>query len=417
MKIAILGASPLALECALRFHLHGAALTWYRSNDSFTAFTSRPFEKDEFISDLGISVLKEMNKTASARDWQSWQEDYERPLIAYLKAHQEVKDDEVVSVTKRFLAPKEEVKGSSRFHDLFRVIFRVNPKDFIEQQKESNPETYQRLTEEFLQSLTSTIEMYQDYDLVLDLRAELSRASLAVTGRALGETRETDKLSHGLSLPETKELREVALIGSGGLSAEILIKLEEWLKDERSRLFVVSHEENPFEEYLNTAHPLSASRLQAIFTFMKDEFEKDITVFTKKLREWQELDDFVQAKIPKPGEPIPRLVFFSGHNVTAIDELIDRRRMFLTLEKPDFRDGKLQPENNELDLKTIGVDHVMNAHAQKPMAMIQLDTGEKGYFNLSPHLPNTKDGWITDLRKLSGIEDEIFKLFSPASAH
>lgn len=417
MKIAILGSSPLALECALRFHLHGAAFTWYRTGDQFTSFTSRSFEKDEFISDLGMNVLKEMNKTARVTDWATWQDDYERPLISYLRAHQEVKDDEVVSVTKRFLAPKEEVKGSSRFHDLFRVIFRVNPKDFIEQQKESNPETYQRLTDEFLQSLTSTIEMYQDYDLVLDLRSELSRASLAVTGRALGETRETDKLSHGTVLPETKELREVALIGSGAVAAEILVNLEGWLKDERSRLFVVSHEEEPFAAFLKSAHPESASKLQSVFGHMKEEFEKDITVFTKQLREWQELDDFVQAKIPKPVEPIPRLVFFSGHNVTAIDELIDRRRMFLTLEKPEFRDGKLQPENNDLDLKTIGVDHVLNAHAQKPMAMIQLDPGEKGYFNLTPQLPNFKDGWANDLHKLSGIEDEIFKLFSPASTH
>jgi hypothetical protein len=111
------------------------------------------------------------------------------------------------------------------------------------------------------------------------------------------------------------------------------------------------------------------------------------------------------------------LVFFSGHNVTAVDELIDRRRMFLTLEKPDFREGKIHPENNQLDLKTIGVDHVINGHAQKDLKLIQLDSDEKGYFNLTPNLPNMKEGWTKDIHLLEGIENEIFKLFSPVSAH
>src|SRR5690606_28412069 len=131
--------------------------------------------------------------------WNEWKTEYEAPLINYLKAHQEVRTDEVVSVSKRFLAPGEKIEGRSRFLDLFRVIYQIDPKNFIEEQKSSNPETYQRLTEEFVKSLASSIEMYQDYDLVLDLRNDLSPASMSITGRALGEGRKSEKIFYGLA--------------------------------------------------------------------------------------------------------------------------------------------------------------------------------------------------------------------------
>ena len=424
MKLAILGHSPFALEAALRFHLHGAALTWYQDQDDFTLFTSSDFPKDAFVSELGLGVLREFNLTYAPEvfDWDEWVNKYQKPLTDYLKLHQEVKADEVVSVTKRFLAPGEMIPGRSRFLDLFRIIYKVNPKEFIEQQKETNPETYQKLTEEFVNSLASSIEMYQDYDLVLDLRSDLSPASAAASGRALGEGRSSDKVSYALNaLKKAKnishDVRDMALIGSGSLAAEILISLSDWLRDPRANLFVMTTEEEPFSEFLKNADEVTANKLHNVFDYMDQEFEKEIEVFTRKLREWQELDDFVQAKIPKPAEPIPRLNYFSGHNVSAIDELIDRRRMFVTLEKPEFRHGKKHPENNNLDLKTVGVDHILVAHSRKNLSIVEVDHGEQGFFGFTPAPMNCRNVWKKDLEILEGIEDEIFKLFSPADSH
>lgn len=426
MKLAILGHSPLALETALRFHLHGAALTWYVDQDNFSNFNSAKFSPNDFISDLGLSLLKEMGQQYSpeAFRWSEWIDHYEKPLMDYLRAHQEVKTDDVISVTKRFLAPGEVIPGRSRFLDLFRVIYRVNPKDFIDDQKETNPETYKRLTEEFIHSLASTIEMYQDYDLVLDLRSDFGKASVAASGRALGEGRASDKVSYGLNalstageVKPTPELRELCLVGSDSLAAEILLTLEEWMKEPRSRLFLVTTEEEPFSLFLKQANPATSAKLQNLFSFIDREFEAEVETFTTKLREWQELDDFVQVKYPKPAEPIPRLNFFSGHNVSAIDELIDKKRMFVTLEKPEFREGKKHPENNFLDLKTIGVDHILVAHSRKDKAIIEVDAQEAGFFAITPTRLNVNAGWEKDLSKLEGIEDEIFKLFSPADTH
>ncbi len=426
MKLAILGHSPLALETALRFHLHGAALTWYVDQDDVTSFKSGVFSTRDFVSDLGFGVLKEMNLqyAPSIFNWEEWINHYEKPLLSYLAAHQEVKTDEVISITKRFLAKDEVIAGRSRFLDLFRIIHRINPKDFIDDQKETNPETYERLSEEFVHSLASTIEMYQDYDLVLDFRSDLSAASAAASGRALGEGRTTDKVSYALNalklasaMTPTADSRELCLVGSDSLAAEILIALEHWMMDPHTRLFCVTTEEEPFEKFLSEANPETARKLKKIFTAIEHEFEAEVEIFTTKLCEWQELDDFVQVKYTKPSEPIPRLNFFSGHNVTAIDELIDKKRMFVTLEKPEFRDGKKHPENNFLDLKTIGVDHVLVGHGKKNKSIIEVAANEAGFFDLTPSRPTVRDGWEKDLSKLEGIEDEIFKLFSPADTH
>lgn len=426
MKLAILGNSPLALEAAVRFHLHGAALTLYLDTDSLEGFTSMTLSPDAYTSELGMGILKEMNLayTPELFTWKEWEEGYKAPLLQYLKVHQELITDEVVSVTKRFLAPQESIPGKSRFLDLFRIIHRVNPRDFIESQKETDPEVYKRLNDEVLTSLSNTIEMYQDYDLVLDLRSDLARASASVSGRALGENRESDKLSYGLDalsvahkIMPNPENRELALIGSDSLSGEILLALEAWLRDPYSRLFIVSAEEEPFSQFMEEGDARSVERLKKLFADIEEEFNQEIEVFTKKLREWQQLDDFVQVKVPKPVEPIPRLNYFSGHNVTAIDELVDRKRMFLTLERPEFRQGKKHPENNILDLKTIGVDHILVGHARKNRRILELEPQEAGHFDLVPSRPNVNRGWENDLKKLEGIEDEIFKLFSPIGDH
>jgi hypothetical protein len=426
MKLAIIGRSPIALEAALRFHLHGASLTWFVDEDDVTLFRSTDLAVDAFTSDVGKGILAEMSEIYQPNrfSWKEWCESYERPLMNYLRAHQEIRNDEVVSITKRFLAPREEIQGRSRFLDLFRVIFKVNPKDFIEEQKDSNPETYKRLSDEFINSLATSIEMYQDYDLILDISSDLKKASASISGRALGEGRKSAKVHYALdglrfatALKAQEGIRELALIGSDSLSAEILLSLEEWLKEERSNLFIVTTEEEPFKQFLEKAETKTGNSLKLLIDRMEKEFKHQVDFFLEKLRSWQELDDFVQAKIPRPSEPVPRLSFFSGHNVTAIDELIDKRRLFLTLEKPEFREGKLHPENNALDLKTIGVDEILVGHGKKMKECCILDPLEKGFFELTPEKPNMMSAWEKDLSKLEGIENEIFKLFSPVDVH
>lgn len=427
MKLAILGSSPLALEAALRFHLHGASLTWFNSAEiEFESYFQNELKAQSYTTSTGLELLPNY-KTPKSFDLQFWKDNYLAPLTEILKTEQKVRTHRVVNVSKRFLAPFEELEGKTRFLDLFRIIFQVNPQEFIKEQEASNPETFERLSKELVDSLQTHIEMYEDFDLVLDLRKSVDPRSLSVTGRALGEGRVSgEQLKYGFEAlglarsvnQEAGDMRELALVGSGELAAEIVISLSDWLKDQRSRLFVVSPEAWPFDAFLKKASDASVLKMNEICDYMEGEFQKEVDEFHLKLREWQQLDDFVQAKKPKPVEPIPRLVFFSGHNATAVDQLIDKRRLFLTLEKPEFREGLRHPENNPLELKTIGADRILVANTlHKPELKIELNPQEVGFYSAQISLPNIKEAWEKDLEKLKGIEHEIFKLFSPAESH
>ena len=431
MKLAILGSSPIALEAALRFHLHGASLTWFNFGEvEYEEYFENTLSQDSYVSEAGLTFLKEMGKAyapSNPKNFSAWKEQYLKPLVELLSTEQKVRPHQVVSISKRYLAPSETPQNRTRFLDLFRVLFQVNPQEFIKEQELTNPEAFERLSKELIDSLQTNLEMYEDFDLVLDLRRSTQVQSLSVTGRALGESRVSkEQLKYGFEAldlafeihKDAQDMRELALIGSEPLAVQIVLTLGEWLKDQRSRLFIVSEEAWPFQKFLESGEPDSVKRLNEIFDFMNAEFQEDVNEFHRKLREWQDLDDFVQAKIQKPVEPIPRLVFFSGHNATAVDQLIDKRRLFLTLEKPDFREGLRQPENNPLELKTIGADRILVANKMmKPKMDVHLALNEVGYFDCELNLPNISGAWKQDLERLKGIEYEIFKLFSPADAH
>ena len=412
MKLALLGMNSTALEAAVRFHLHGAQLTWFCEGQL-------PQTNNTEVSEMGLRLINNYSIN-------SWEDDYLKPLMNILKVEHRIKSNSVLSISKRYLAPDEIPAQSSRFLDLFRIIYQVNPSQFIEEQKELNPETYQRLSDEFVNSLQDHIEMYEDFDLVLDLRTLDTASSISVTGRGLGEKRVSKEyiIRANDILPWTKELtlqdeiREIALIGSNYLAAQALINLENWLKDLRTRVFVISHEEDPFEEFVKNGEKTLVSKLNKVLKDLEVQFENEINEFHSKLREWQALDDFIQVKKPRPVEPIPRLVFFSGHNATAVDQLIDKRRLFLTLEKPEFRTGKKQYENTLSDLKTIGVDRILVAGnlTKKPIEL-HLNSGEKGFFACNVVAAAIENGWNQNLKLLKGIEDEIFHLFSPADSH
>jgi hypothetical protein len=425
MKIALLGCSPIVLESALRFHSYEANFSWFIDEPHMDSFYVLPtLGWSDCTSELGFKNLSSQNfDTTFVKEtfsWKLWEEKYFNPLVQILGAFQEIKPYKVISIAKRFLTPTEVIPDYSRFHDLFRVIYQINPEEFIDQQKEVNPETYQRLSDEFIQSLQASLEMYEDFDVIFDFRKAVEPTSMSVSGRALGEERINDeKVYRGLSIFQyspKETVREVILIGSGEVSATILMKFDNWLVDPRNRLFIVSHEENPYSSFLEKATEEVKNPLLKLLKRMESEFHHEADLFQAQLREWQDLDDFIRAKKPRPAEPIPRLVFFSGHNVTAIDQLIDKKRLFLTLEKPDWRKGLRQPENNHLDLKTIGVDEVVVANDFKKKNISEYSlVNEIGYFILSSKGYVYKDAWRDNLDELQKIEDQVFKLFSPHS--
>lgn len=267
------------------------------------------------------------------------------------------------SVTKRFLVAGEVPSNRSRFADLFRVSYEINPMDRVEEVATEQPEIFEKLTGEFMQSLKSRLELFEDFDVVIDAsEAELIR-TLGPGGPCVGESRLREgTLFHLDSLHELKEKishHELAIVGDGSVAATALKSLKDWwTQNKEARVFVVTNKGHPFENYLKkTSDP------ELSFFLAQAESEQAIAMdhYRVELAQWEELDDFIKVKKTKPSEPIPRLVFFSAHIVSSVDQLIDKSRTFLTLEMSPWNEAQVQVENNQIEMKTIGVDFLIGA--------------------------------------------------------
>ena len=262
------------------------------------------------------------------------------------------------------------MSGRSRLIDLFRVVFTQDPQEVLKAQKERNPEVFETISPEVLNSLKHQMESYEDFDLVVDASYFNTAKKWIGTGDyALGEKTLRDHahmhsgLHYGFEAIEaalkfkTDGFKEVAVIGSGEMAAMALIEIADQILEKKLRVFVITYEARPFEQVLAQNTKL-ANLLEEALSSIDKSLESDVEDFLEKRNEWDKLDDFVKVKIPRPTEPIPDLVYFAGHNVMAVDRLVDQNRYFITCEVPEFREVKAQVENAKVPLKTIGVEQI-----------------------------------------------------------
>ncbi len=266
------------------------------------------------------------------------------------------------TVTKRFLVAGEIPKERTRFADLFRVTYEVNPMERVETIQSEQPEVFEKLSSEFMESLKSRLELFEDFDVVIDAsQAKLVR-SIGPGGPCVGESRLREGTLYHLDSMDELVLKlshhEIAIVGDGRVAAKSLLALKAWWSETKGRIFLITNQGAPFENYLKRN---GDRELKAFLDAAQAEHELEMVQYQQELAIWDELDDFVKVKKVKPAEPIPRLVFFSGHLVTAADQLIDKSRTFLTLETSPWNEPKVQVENNQMDIKTIGVDFVVAA--------------------------------------------------------
>jgi hypothetical protein len=352
MKLAIIGSNEVAIRVAKQFDSLGAALTLF--------YTPKADQSSKYKQ-----LLNSYSDLDSVDDFNLEVE------IEHIRKKHLVRPNELLRVQKRYLTKNEIISGHTRMHDLFRIVYLMNPQNVLNEQKESSPEVFENLDETTLDSLSKTMEGYEDFDLVIDCTI-LNGVSnwLGASGPAIGETtlKEHTDLKYGVdaleSLPEIKDREaffEVGIIGSGKLAAILLIELEQKIINNQIRAFIITTEENPFDELKSEGHLLLNKKLADSLNLIESEFEKKINKFKAKLTEWDEHEDYVKAKIPRPTEPIPAVVYFAAHSVTGIDRMVDRNRFFLTCEAPEFRSSGVQKENNQIELKTIGIDYCLVA--------------------------------------------------------
>lgn len=331
-------------------------------------------------------------------------------------------------VTKRFLPAGVTPQDKTRFLDLFRVSFQVNPEAMINQGLVDQPEVYQKLSDEFMASLKSQLEMFEDVDVVIDASELKTRRTLGPGGPAVGESRLRPG-TFAFAKDESDwsrwvhESQEVAVVGDGKEAAEILCSLKTWWSKKSKRIFLVSASENPFSQFMKENHGELNRDLHSFLKSAQDEHQEALQGWEKNLAEWQELDDFVRAKKPKPEMPIPRLVIFSAHMLTGVDQLVDKSRSFLTLETIPWLTGQVQPENNQMELKTIGVDLIIGATGTtrdwSKFHGLDLLASSDGKYARVKNGSHPEMGFFTLGESLSAQEDiltELNKLFSPRGA-
>lgn len=268
-------------------------------------------------------------------------------LVSYLKEQQiqvrwfHGEEKKVLRVHKRFTE-----KADPLLKTHFRVVYEEEPREKIKGELAGeNREILQKLSEVELKNLAENYEGFEDFDLVISLGSPMRSGPNGEF--AIGEGGHP-KFSYGdKKLNWEQGESELAYIGEIPPSKDFLHRLLPWLiegEGER-RLFYISTGENPEfpEEFLEKIQAFEAERIES---------------FEKSLRHWQKLEDFEKVKISPPKEPIGCLVFFSAHEVTAVSQLMDSERIYLTCEVNPYGQPRRGRENSFQKLKTIGVDRV-----------------------------------------------------------
>lgn len=333
-----------------------------------------------------------------------------------------------LQVSKRFLLAGQKPAHKSRFADLFRVSFQVNPEPMIQQGLTEQPDVYQKLSEEFMASLKSQLEMFEDVDVVIDASPGVTRRELGPGAPAVGETRLREgTVAYGDEQSNwsawAAEAQEIAVVGDGAQAARVLTSLKTWWQQPNKRIFHICATATPFEKFFKEEKGELAQQLSEFIAMAQHEQSEALKKWQLALSEWQELDDFIKAKKPMPEQPIPRLVVFSGHMVSAVDQLVDKTRSFLTIETSPFVIGLVQPENNQLELKTIGVDRVIGAagtrRAYEKFAGLDLSFSPDFKTARDPHGKHEEVGFftLTSESSVAAILGELHKLFSPKGSH
>ena len=82
----------------------------------------------------------------------------------------EVRPCKVTQVSKINLLKGESVPTRSRMCDLFRVIFEMNTSKITQEQKNENPDMFEKLSQSMIKTLEEKIEMAEDFDVIVDCR-------------------------------------------------------------------------------------------------------------------------------------------------------------------------------------------------------------------------------------------------------
>ncbi len=373
LKIAIIGSGVTGILCAKHFHEIGAQIKLFSHSGELGGLAKDNLSKD---------VLEAKNE---------------------LIENSVVRKGLVLRVHKRFLPLELNSSETSRFADLFRVVYQIDAKENIEKSRDENNELFENLDENIIESLKTSIEAYEDFDVVMDCSGEWSHPKPMGAGGALALNekviKEDDRVFYGKNVLEgisgiDKE-RNIVFVGTGKFNLLALSKFKEkFLSQKKLNLHFVCTDNIPFEEIAESEYEAFTGFNDLVESASK-EYEEEINIFNQRILEWKELESHERVKRPRPAEPVMRLSIYNGAVVSSVDKLLDRDGLFITLEGSELL-GSFDK------LMTIGCDKIFvdNGQFSEPNYECLLQDAEKGFFKVS------------DREKIAQTEKELMKLFS-----
>lgn len=313
-------------------------------------------------------------------------------------SHKNVK---IARVHKRFIPPSHKIENRSRMADTFRVVFNVNATTEIERQKLENPEIFEKLGKDVLESLKNSIESFEDFDFVcysneLSLPNPMGAAFVwALNEKTLNnDERITYHCEHQSSLNAIREARNLCLVGSGVENLRLLNELSEvYLDDLTKTIQLVTSEAVPFGD-IDLKHKELLDGFRSLLAKDREQFNTEVADFEKKIMEWRSLEPHIKAKTPSPAEPKPRLMIYNSAVVSSVDKLLDREGLFVTIEGSELLGGADQLKTLSCD--RICVDQGVHLDVEKTKG---LDQNEEGFYSLMD-------------MSLDEIKEDMLKYFS-----
>ena len=292
----------------------------------------------------------------------------------------EVRQGTVNQVSKLNLLSSESTEGRSRLCDLFRVIFEMDASSITNRQKEENPDMFKKLSESMINTLNGKIEMAEDFDLIIDCREGSKVSPIGKAGAFCINERVYQGHERFISLVGYTS-GNYLISGKGNELAKNLIQLLK-IKDKKVFLFYPKFMDRfSFIESLN--EDLSRAAME-FFKVADEDLEKKKIIHEKKLKEWEDMEDYVRVKYPKPVLETPMLQEYFNMGIVSIDRLEEHDKFFVTYETyKSFDAGRAQEGVGEI--KTLGVDYLVNSYPKAKDLQVyhSLPVNEEGIFFLN----------------------------------
>ena len=361
MKIAVIGEGPNALETTLFFMAQECSVTLFGGNLPKETYFNRyaGINEDLETSVDGRKLLNIDNESLCVEDYKN---NYFYPLWDNLAALGILRECQVNRITKAHLSATQKPEGKSRLSDLFRVSFEMNAEKMIQEQQKLNEMAFNNISPDSLSSLKRSIEMAEDYDLVILAKEVFSKH--CPVGIGANPCLNENVFSKTPSFYESgfKELdssvKSVALFGSlSGLSRS-LMNLHDWLNKSATHRVLIVHPDRNISDHLGkTSSDKINDHIAKTLQELKDFFHHEEVRLEEELKKWNDLEDYERVKLTRPEMREAQITFFAGMNAISIDQLDESAQFFITLEPTK------SPEQFEefMGVKTIGVDAVINA--------------------------------------------------------